>query len=671
MKLICESCDHGYPLGHTTCPWCGAGQWLAHEYSVDSVCDTECYPDYWLCMFDTGETFEHFEGHPLDIAGLRRALSRYRVVTFNGNSYDMPLIEAALNGATTVQLRELNDRMIIGKERVWHRLDWVDHVDLFEVAPGEGSLKIYGGKMHSRKLQDMPFSLDQRMDWPQRLFTREYCVNDLRTTRDLLETFPAQIELREEMGREYGLDLRSKSDAQIAESVMKSLLPFKPERQYFPPGTQFYYRPPAWLKFQTPVLQSVFERICASPFYITATGGVTVAYDNHLVDWADKAVRLDVHGNWVTRPADWQHECVGIGGTRYAMGIGGLHSMESNMVHRADNTQTLRDIDVKGYYPALIRAMGIFPPQIGPVFQEHYCKWIDERNVAKAAGDKKRANSRKTLNNGTFGKLGSVWSIFYAPQELIQVTVTGQLGLLMQIEMMEMCGVRVVSANTDGIVTLCPAGIEAVRQQVVEWWESCTGFEAEFTDYKLLHSRDVNSYIAIKTDGEVKLKGAYAPPELGASGWPNPTGQISVTAAVAWLRDGVPIEQTVRACTDVRQFVHVRAVKGGGSFCPNGTLPKVTTQRAMREVVGDIRDKDVLAQEYARVVAQNALQREYLGKAVRWYYAAGSNGCIVTPTGSLVARTDGCQPLMELPDELPADVDYQWYINEARSILIT
>lgn len=656
----------GYTPGLKTCPWCGAGDWLAYESSIDSVCDTECYADYWLCMFDTGETFEMFDGHPLDIPGLRRALSRYRVITFNGAMYDLPMIEAALNGATCADLHQLNDYMIVGKNRVWHRLDWVDHVDLFEVAPGQGSLKMYGGKMHSRKLQDLPYEPGSRVEWPQRLFLREYCCNDLRTTRDLLETFPAQIELREEMGREYGLDLRSKSDAQIAESVMKSLLPFKVDRPYFAPGTQFYYRPPTWLKFQTPMLQRVFEQVCASPFYITATGTATVAHDNHLVDWGSDSVRLDVHGNWVKRPADWKHEPVTIGGTQYALGIGGLHSMESNMVHR----HPLRDIDVKGYYPALIRVMGIYPPQIGPVFLEYYCRWIDERNAAKESGNKKRANSRKTLNNGTFGKLGSTWSIFYAPAELIQVTVTGQLALLMQIEMMETCGVHVVSANTDGIVTMCDAGAEPVRDSVVAWWESATGFETETTDYSLLHSRDVNSYIAIKTDGEVKLKGAYAPPEPGASGWPNPTGQISVTAAVAWLRDGVPIETTVCQCTDIRQFVHVRHVKGGGSYCPNGALPKRTTQRAMRELCGDIVDKVALTAAYDALVERNASEREYLGKAVRWYYAQGSKGCIVTSVGSLVARTDGCRPLMELPDVMPDDVDYQWYINEARSILI-
>ena len=34
-----------------------------------------------------------------------------------------------------------------------------------------------------------------------------------------------------------------------------------------------------------------------------------------------------------------------------------------------------------------------------------------------------------------------------------------------------------------------------------------------------------------------------------------------------------------------------------------------------------------------------------------------------------LARTEGCRPLMELPDAMPDDVDYMWYVNEAASLL--
>lgn len=574
--------------------------------------DIECYGAYFLVKFMSADTrgtveYELFDGHPLDIASIRALLANYRIVTFNGNKYDIPMLSYALAGATNEQLKAASDAIIQQNLQPWQFSDYVgvpiiefDHIDLFEVAPGIGSLKMYGGKMHSRKLQDLPYDPSASIGWAERIKLREYCSNDLQTTLDLWNTFPAQIHLRETMSEEYGVDLRSKSDAQIAEAVMKSLLPFKVERPHVAPGTTFYYRPPAWLRF----VDLDLSVIARSPFTVTNTGSVEMTKE------LDKTI-------------------IRIGNSAYKMGIGGLHSMESGIVHVADDNHTLTDHDVASYYPSLILETGIYPQQIGEQFKHIYRSWYDRRLAAKHAGDKKTANSLKTLLNGTFGKLGSKWSIFYAPSEMIQVTITGQLALLMLIEMLELSGISVVSANTDGIVLRTPRHLEWLRIEVIAWWESTTGFVTEQTDYRLLASRDVNSYVAAGTDGTVKTKGAYAPPEPGPSGWPNPTGQVCADAVVAYLTDGVTIEQTVRGCTDIHQFVHIRQVKGGGTW-----------------------------------------QGEYLGKAVRWYYSSGDTAPILyASNGNKVAKTDGCRPMMELVDIIPEDIDYDWYIAEARGML--
>jgi len=248
---------------------------------------------------------------------------------------------------------------------------------------------------------------------------------------------------------------------------------------------------------------------------------------------------------------------------------------------------------------------------------------------AELSREKTLANSYKILANGTFGKLGNKYSIFYAPSELIQVTVTGQLALLMLIERLELSGINVISANTDGIVLCTHRSMLWLRDEIIRWWETTTGFTTEAAEYRLVASRDVNSYVAVTTSGKVKLKGAFAPAEPGASGWPNPTTQVCVDAVVAYLRDGTPLLDTIRACTDVRQFVAVRAVKGGGLW--NGEL---------------------------------------LGKVVRWYYTSSGGAPIVYRTnGNKVPETDGCRPMMELIDELPADLDYGWYLREAEKLL--
>jgi len=289
--------------------------------------------------------------------------------------------------------------------------------------------------------------------------------------------------------------------------------------------------------------------------------------------------------------------------------------------------------------------------------------------------EKRVADSYKILANGTFGKLGNVWSIFYAPSEMIQVTVTGQLALLMLIEMLEMCGISVISANTDGIILKTPRALAAQRDSILRWWEATTGFETERTDYRLLAQADVNTYCAIQPDGTVKLKGRLAPPEPGPSGWPNPTGQVCVDAVVAYLRDGMPLEETIYNCTDIRQFLHVRAVKGGGSWCPDGHLPPSSkvTQKFMRERLGGGpwfgTPKDAVIAAYDDLVARNDAKRQYLGKVVRWYYALACRGAIVTPTGGQVAKAEGVRPLMELPDVMPTDVNRSKYVEDARAML--
>ena len=100
-------------------------------------------------------------------------------------------------------------------------------------------------------------------------------------------------------------------------------------------------------------------------------------------------------------------------------------------------------------------------------------------------------------------------------------------------------------------------------------------------------------------------------------------------AVLKYLENGTPIEDTVRNCLDIRRFLTVRTVKGGA-------------------VKGE----------------------ELLGRAIRWYYAKGETGTInYKVNGNKVPRSDGAVPLMNLPDELPNNIDYDWYINEANDIL--
>jgi hypothetical protein len=581
-----------------------------------AVCDTECYRDYWLISFkniDTGNvrSLELYEGHPLDVDQLKKILASYTVITFNGRNYDMPMIALALTGVDNATLKAASDTIIEQDMKPWEferaydvTLPACDHIDLIEVAPGQASLKLYGGRMHSRRLQDMPISPDELVG-ERRPAVRGYCENDLQTTIDLANYLAPQIKLREQMSVEYGIDLRSKSDAQIAEAVIRKQVQDRIgriERPIVRPGTTFKYKAPHWLRFDAPELKRTLAMVCDANFGIAKNGSVEM-------------------------PAELDGHSVKIGQSVYRMGIGGIHSSEQNAAHHAGEEHILVDRDVASYYPSIILQCGLEPDHLKGAFLEVYRGIVKRRLDAKHSGDKVTADALKITINGSFGKLGSMWSSLYAPNLMIQVTLTGQLALLMLIERLEARNIHVVSGNTDGIVIRCHKMKVEWMHSIVRDWERNTGFDTEETAYASLYSRDVNNYIAVKPDGKTKTKGAYAFAGLQK----NPASTIVIESVLAQLTKGTSVEATIRACTDIRKFVTVRRVAGGGQWAGM-----------------------------------------YLGKTVRWYYSrdvAQSVQIRYVSNGNKVSRSEGCMPCMVLPDALPRDIDYDWYVREAHSIL--
>ena len=366
------------------------------------------------------------------------------------------------------------------------------------------------------------------------------------------------------------------------------------------PGRRYKYNVPGFLVYQTPLMRSVIDLIKKCDFVISDKGSVELP-------WQLKNLRIN------------------IGNATYQMGIGGLHSTEEAACHRYVKGRKKRDIDVTSYYPSVILGQRLFPEHLGEVFLRVYKKIVDRRVRAKHTGDKKTAQTLKIVINGSFGKLGSMWSVLYAPQLLIQVTITGQLSLLMLIEAFELIGIPVISANTDGIVIDYAEEQEQLVETIISWWEKQTGFEMESNFYRALFSANVNNYVAITDDGHLKCKGWFADSGLSK----NPTGEIIVEAVRAKLKDNIPVEQTIRECRDVRKFAVVRNVKGG-AVCDG----------------------------------------HYLGKVVRWYYGPeDSPEMVYAASGNKVTNSTGGVPMMELPEEFPEDLNHETYIAKANKYL--
>lgn len=582
------------------------------------VFDTENYTNYFLIAFKNIKTGKYIKLElPFNERQLSWILHNYTCAGFNSIKYDMPMIWLAYANQDLEILYKLSQSLIFenlfpaqATKDYNFQIFPTNHIDLIEVAPLKGSLKLYGARLHSKRLQDLPFHPSKALTDQEKEIVADYCFNDLDVTQDLLVFMKERIELRHSMSQEYKINLLSKSDAQIAEAVLNkevaAINGSYPKRYQIKEGLNFHYKPPAYLQFQTPALQKLLETIKNIEFTVNSLGKVTLP----------EAIKTAIN----------------VGKATYKLGIGGLHSCEENVAYKSTNDLFIIDHDVTSYYPFLVMTLGLYPISMGPAFLTAYNQIIQSRIAAKIAKRKTEANGKKIVVNGAGGKFSDPFSTLHGPDLTIQMTVTGQLDLLMLIEIFELCEFQVISANTDGVVTLVPKNKEAKYEECIKYWEQITGFNTEETRYKAYYARDVNSYFAVKDDGSVKIKGPWS--EIGSQSGTkldtNPSSLICTDAVVALLSKNISIEDTIRNCKDFTRFITVRQCKAPGAHKDN----------------------------------------EYVGKVIRWYYAKDTVGTInYIETNNKVPDSDGAKLCMDLPDQFPNDINYAWYLNKTIEIL--
>lgn len=261
-------------------------------------------------------------------------------------------------------------------------------------------------------------------------------------------------------------------------------------------------------------------------------------------------------------------------GTSYTLATGGLHSNEIPAIYIADDKQTIVDRDVTSYYPNLIRSLKVCQKHLNPKAWFRIADTIvDERTEHKhLAKDKSlsliqqikhftaAACLKIVANAGIFGKMGSEKSFLCDKKAMYKVTINGQLFLLMLIERLEDAGIHVISANTDGIVTIVPKGLEETADNICHWWEKHLGLELEFTSYSKYITEGVNSYLTVKTDGKKKFKGRMNPKmylEDLSKGYNSP---IVAKAVTEYFINGTPVMETLRNSKSILDFCRTQNV---------------------------------------------------------------------------------------------------------------
>lgn len=623
---------------------------------LDSEIIGQTKPVFLVCLkYLDDQTTQSFWFHKKDhMEALRRELTTKgrTFVTFNGIKFDMPLINAAIAGRPPEVLKQFAQEIIDEGCQPWQFYAKygipelrIDHIDLIEVAPGVLiSLKLYAGRMGYTSMVDMPFHHDDDLKPKQLKVLEEYCLNDLGVTEALFNKLESEIQLRRELSEEHGINLMSKSDAQVAEAILKRKVGITGSSNQVIPGS-VRYTAPEFIKTKNPEIKALIEKCESTKFKIN-------------------------FGNGSPIEAEWMTEPIRIGKGLYKFGLGGLHSQhDKNFYIEATDTLAISDFDVASYYPNIMMVAGLIPELgagKGEKFLDAYREIYQQRMEAKTSGNKKVADSLKITLNGTFGKLGSRFSAFYSPDLLLAVTITGQLNLVCLIDELEKIkGVAVYSANTDGITVGYPPAVRDKVLKVFAQNAKRTGFIYEETPYTKVAMKDVNNYVAITTKGKVKTKGLYAEKGL----MKNPTMQVCSDLAVKYLLTGIRPEVAIADHTAVEDYLAIRSVKGGGvqhtkqisvddweGEARNWTYPGMTTKPLTR-----------VSRPAPRIVSIGGIP---FGRVARWYMTTKALLPITyVKTGSMVPKTEGAQVCMTLPDRLPEDLNKQWYIEETYRIL--
>lgn len=592
------------------------------------VFDVECYPNYFSVAIRDLDSrkvffFEKYNdeeiGEDMDLLFDFMGMSTF--IGFNSMRYDDFMVSGYLSYFDNAKLFKLSQAVISNRDPLLPWNGWRTYaksmglvryesklsIDLFNIPKGFHSLKMYAARIGFRKLQELPIHWSKELTDEDLKILRPYNINDIDATEAIYIDQKPQILLRSVLGKQYRRKLHSKSDAQIAEAVIKIELEragITPIRGEDVVTEDFYkYTPPAQLSFDTEVMQERFEEVCNYEFHIGKDGKMK----------APKAMG----------------KVIELYGTKYQMGVGGLHSKEANRSVEAADDEFICDVDVASYYPSMIRNEEYAPPQYDKdTFLEVYGGIVDKRLAAKAEGDKTTADSLKIVINASFGKFGNKYSALFAPSLLIHTTITGQLYLLKLIEMMESEGIKVVSANTDGIVCKFKKQEDMLFETVVTDWEILTKLVLERTDYRGLYSQSVNNYFAVKPDGTYKGKAAFADMGIGIIDVA-PNGHIVGQAVMEYVAGGRHYADVINECNDIREFVFMQKVTGGAEY-----------------------------------------DMENVGSSVRWYIGTKFRlPMTYIKSGNNVPNTANAVLALDLPEEIPADLWRGWYIREAKKLL--
>lgn len=475
--------------------------------------------------------------------------------------------------------------------------------------------------MDWEKVVDTPLEHSIDIDnWEDVKSVIDYCLNDIRSTYAFYNHSRELIDMRRSLSDLFGLNLTNANDPKIGSEIFAKLLSEKMDIHI------------AELKQMRTHRSSIdFGEIILD--YIHFTNPLL----KNLLEVFKKTVVTQTKGAF--------KQSIKLNGFTFDLALGGIHGCVKSGVYEEDAEYGILDIDVTSFYPNLAIVNGFHPEHLGNYFCDIYKQIFNDRQQISKADPRNYAY--KIMLNGVYGKSNDADSYLYDPKFTMQITINGQLTILMLAEWLLEWDVQILQANTDGLTIRYNRKERWKIDRICEDWCNITNLNLEYAEYSKMVIKDVNNYIGIYTNGKVKYKGSFEPLDSSQKGFKDwhkdPSFRIVAKAVSEYFIKGVSVERTIHECSNIHQFAG-RAKFKSDSY---GETRKVNNGFV-------VKDKQQKTTRYLVTKTGCQFMKVYDNKKEQ-----------VINSGYLVAITND----LKISDFYKYDINYKFYINEANKII--
>lgn len=442
--------------------------------------------------------------------------------------YNIPTICSSIFNLSKTITTSSEDNIDAWKH--WKYQIWFDTFDILTMLY---SNKLRVGLKEIQVTMQYPNVQEFACDWTKPLPLEDfnsmidYNINDIESTSELLDRCKKDVDLRIAIEDEYGVRVLSKDGVNIGMKILtqkyleKTGLTWQDIKDLRSPMSVIPLKDVIlpFIKYDSPILQRVLDDMKNQ---IVSPG--RKGYENKFV----------------------------FNNLRYSVGVGGIHSVNSPEIIIPRDDEMLIDIDVASLYPSMLIEYEFYPKHLGKEFLEVYKQIKDERIEAKHNGDKVKNETLKLALNGLSGNLQNEHNFCYSPEAAMKIRINGQLLLLMLAEKLTQIGCRIVQANTDGLFVLLKKDAYSKVNSICREWEQLTKLTLEEDRFKAMYQYAINDYFAITEDNKVKEKGMFITTVKLGKGL---TPKIIPKAVINFFKDGISVEDTIKNCTDIRDFL--------------------------------------------------------------------------------------------------------------------